>query len=101
MGCNEFRKHQGRRKVAFLGHFEENGPVLLLPKKLLPYRMETEGLVELKIKGDKRHTYLSQSKRKIKSYIEEYAMKSNQNQSFDFLPKNSYDPAGFKKNKKG
>ncbi len=56
---DQFREHPRRRQIAFLGNLEEDLPVLLVPEELVPVRMESERLVELKVKRDERHIHLA------------------------------------------
>jgi len=55
MGLKKFCKKVGSRKVALIRHLVENFPILLLPEELVPFRVEPERLVELKIDGQQRH----------------------------------------------
>jgi hypothetical protein len=48
-------KHVQGGEIAFMGNFEKNFPVHLVPQKLVPLRMKPHGLMQLKIKGEYRH----------------------------------------------
>jgi hypothetical protein len=69
MGGDQLRKHPGRREVALLRNLEEDGPVLLVPEKLAPVRMEPKRLMELKIKRDERHVHTSAADPILPRYI--------------------------------
>jgi hypothetical protein len=69
MGGDQLRKHPGRREVALLRNLEEDGPVLLVPEKLSPVRMEPKRLMELKIKRDERQVHTSAADQMLPRFI--------------------------------
>jgi hypothetical protein len=55
IGRHEFGEHAGGRQVAHLCHLFEDGPVGFVPEELVPLRVETKGLVELKVACNQGH----------------------------------------------
>ena len=52
---NKLREHRSRRKIAFVRDFSENLFVLIIPQKLIPFRVESERLMKLEIECDQWH----------------------------------------------